>query len=80
MCLILIYYLCGLLQAFGPVSQMAEGVVVQLGCINQGFSNSDLETLQLPLDSLEDIANCGWNNSQVDSQHVHDIKHLKFTP
>ncbi|XP_013884979.1 otoancorin [Austrofundulus limnaeus] len=66
-------------KAFGPVSQMSEGVVVQLGCITQGFSNSDLETLQLPLDSLDDIANCGWKDSQIPSMWKGVAKYNNLT-
>ncbi|XP_017280554.3 otoancorin [Kryptolebias marmoratus] len=55
------------IEAFGPVAQMSESVVVQLGCIAQGFSNAELKELRLPLDSLDDVAQCGWNHSQVKS-------------
>lgn len=44
---------------------MNEGVVIQLECINQGFSNSDLENLPLPMDIVEGISRCGWTQSQV---------------
>ncbi|XP_026039811.1 stereocilin isoform X4 [Astatotilapia calliptera] len=54
-------------EAFGPVSQMNEGVVIQLECINQGFSNSDLENLPLPMDIVEGISRCGWTQSQMES-------------
>lgn len=53
------------LQAFGPVSQMTESVVMQMGCITRGFSNADLQKLPFSLDALEEIAKCGWNDSQV---------------
>uniref|UniRef100_A0AAQ6IFS3 Otoancorin n=2 Tax=Anabas testudineus TaxID=64144 RepID=A0AAQ6IFS3_ANATE len=52
-------------EAFGPVSQMNESTVIQLGCITQGFSSSDLMKLPFSLDSLEKIAHCGWNESQM---------------
>ena len=58
--------LCFFLQAFGPVSQMTESAVTQIGCIAQGFSNSDLEKLPFSLDTLEEIAHCSWNESQVE--------------
>lgn len=64
MILVFSYVFCELVQAFGPVAQMS-GSVLQLGCIMQGFSNSELEQLQLPLDILDGIAQCGWNCSQV---------------
>uniref|UniRef100_A0A3Q2PW01 Otoancorin n=1 Tax=Fundulus heteroclitus TaxID=8078 RepID=A0A3Q2PW01_FUNHE len=54
-------------EAFGPVLRMNETVVVQLGCIMQSFSNSELEMLPLSLDGLDDVAACGWNHSQLSS-------------
>ncbi|XP_072250370.1 otoancorin [Leuresthes tenuis] len=54
-------------EAFGPVSQMTESVVVQLGCITQGFNSSDLEKLPISLDNLEGIAHCGWRDAQMES-------------
>ncbi|XP_060906639.1 uncharacterized protein otoa isoform X2 [Labrus mixtus] len=53
-------------EAFGPVSQMNESVVMQLGCITQGFSAKNLLTLPFSLDSLEDISHCGWTQSQLE--------------
>lgn len=57
------FYVC--LQAFGPVSQMDESVVTQMGCITQGFSNPELEMFAFSMDTLEEIARCNWNKSQV---------------
>ncbi|KAM6995321.1 otoancorin [Tautogolabrus adspersus] len=54
------------IEAFGPVSQMTESEVTQLGCITQGFSAKDLPTLPFSLDSLEDISHCGWTESQME--------------
>ncbi|XP_069552068.1 otoancorin [Brachyistius frenatus] len=54
-------------EAFGSVSEMDDRVVMQLGCLSQGFSTSDLEKLPFSLDSLEDIARCGWNELQLES-------------
>lgn len=57
---------CVLLQSLGPVSQMTDdSVVVQMGCITRGFANAELEKLPFSLDTLEAIAHCGWNESQV---------------
>ncbi|XP_026173158.1 uncharacterized protein LOC113136499 isoform X2 [Mastacembelus armatus] len=53
------------IQAFGPVSKMTETVVMQIGCITQGFSNSDLETLPLSLDTVIEISKCHWNESKI---------------
>ncbi|XP_041799048.1 otoancorin isoform X2 [Chelmon rostratus] len=53
-------------KALGPASNMTESVVMQLGCLIQGFSNTDLEKLPLSLDALEDIAQCGWSESQME--------------
>lgn len=63
--LVRIFGFCGILQAFGPVAEMTENVVMQIGCISQGFTNSDLEKLPFSLDILENIGHCGWNESQV---------------
>uniref|UniRef100_A0A1A7YDA8 Otoancorin n=2 Tax=Iconisemion striatum TaxID=60296 RepID=A0A1A7YDA8_9TELE len=54
-------------QVFGSVSQMNESDIVQLRCILQGFSNADLTGLPLPMDSLDDLALCGWKDSQIPS-------------
>ncbi|XP_037309860.2 otoancorin [Pungitius pungitius] len=54
-------------EAFGPVSQMTESVVMLMGCITPGFSNADLQKLPFSLDALEEIAKCGWNESQMAS-------------
>lgn len=54
-----------ILQVWGSVGEMNASVVAQLGCIAQGFSNEQLATTAFSLNSLEDIAPCGWNNSQV---------------
>ncbi|XP_054636910.1 otoancorin [Dunckerocampus dactyliophorus] len=52
-------------EALGPVSQMNESVVAQMGCIAQGFSNSDLEKMAFSLDMLEEVGRCGWKMSQL---------------
>ncbi|KAM4735242.1 otoancorin [Anableps anableps] len=54
-------------EAFGPVSHMTESDIVQLGCIMQSFSNSELEMLPLSLDSLDEIDVCDWKGSQLPS-------------
>ncbi|XP_045900376.1 otoancorin [Micropterus dolomieu] len=55
-------------ESLGPVSQMTDdSVVVQMGCITRGFSNAELEKLPFSLDTLEAIAHCGWNESQMGS-------------
>ncbi|XP_038146105.1 otoancorin isoform X2 [Cyprinodon tularosa] len=54
-------------EVFGPVANMTEDVIVQLGCITQGFSNSELEKLPFSLDSLDEIGACGWRDSQLAS-------------
>ncbi|XP_051261887.1 otoancorin isoform X2 [Dicentrarchus labrax] len=53
-------------EAFGPVSAMNETAVTQMGCINQGFSDADLEKLPFSLDTLEEIDHCGWSESQME--------------
>ncbi|XP_023117628.2 stereocilin [Amphiprion ocellaris] len=54
-------------EAMGPVSQMTEDNIMELGCIIRNFSNSDLEKLPLSLDSVEDLTQCGWTESQMES-------------
>ncbi|XP_022621926.1 otoancorin [Seriola dumerili] len=54
------------IEAFGPVSEMTESEVMQMGCITQGFSGADLEKLPFTLDAVEEIAHCGWNDSQME--------------
>ncbi|XP_062279086.1 otoancorin [Scomber scombrus] len=53
------------IEAFGPVSQMNESAITQMGCIAQGFSDSDLEMFAFSMDTLEEIARCSWNESQM---------------
>lgn len=53
------------MQVFGPVDQMSESAVTQLGCLTQGFSKSELEKLPFLLDNMEEIGRCGFNESQV---------------
>ena len=54
-----------MVQNFGKVSEMDESVLLQVGCILQGFSTADLENISLSLDNVEEIAECGWNATQV---------------
>ncbi|KAK2844585.1 hypothetical protein Q5P01_011244 [Channa striata] len=54
-------------EVFGPVPQMNESSVIRMGCISRGLSSSDLIKLPFPLDSLEKIAHCGWNESQMEA-------------
>ncbi|XP_030249655.1 otoancorin isoform X1 [Sparus aurata] len=53
-------------KVLGPVSQMTEANVMELGCITQGFSDADLEMLPFTSEALEDMARCGWNESQME--------------
>ncbi|KAM7420815.1 hypothetical protein PAMA_015163 [Pampus argenteus] len=66
-------------EAFGPVLQMNESVITQMGCIAQGFSDSDLEELAFSLDTLEEIAHCSWNKSQIRSVWKGIAKHNNLT-
>ncbi|XP_041843600.1 otoancorin [Melanotaenia boesemani] len=67
------------IETFGPVPQMTESVVMQLGCITQGFSNADLEKLPLSLDTLEEVAHCGWKHSQMESVWKGVVKYNNLT-
>ncbi|XP_034731126.1 otoancorin [Etheostoma cragini] len=66
-------------KTFGSVSQMNESVVTQMGCLTRGFSNADLEKLPFSLDTLEEIAQCGWNESQMKPVWKGVAKHNNLT-
>ncbi|XP_067365180.1 otoancorin [Channa argus] len=66
-------------EVFGPVSQMNASSVIQMGCICRGLSSSDLNKLPFPLDSLENIAHCGWNESQMEAVWKAVAKHNNLT-
>ncbi|XP_031708924.1 otoancorin [Anarrhichthys ocellatus] len=55
------------IEVLGPVSQMTESEVIQMRCITRGFSNADLEKLPFSLDTLEEIAKCGWKDPQMEA-------------
>ncbi|KAK0147832.1 Otoancorin [Merluccius polli] len=52
------------LEAFGPVSLLNESVVIQLGCVNQGFSDADLQRLPMGLETLQELSKCSWLQAQ----------------
>ncbi|XP_073340725.1 otoancorin [Pagrus major] len=54
-------------KLLGPVSEMTETNVVEMGCITQGFSDTDLEMLPFTSEALENIARCRWNESKMES-------------
>ncbi|KAM9353471.1 otoancorin [Symphorus nematophorus] len=54
-------------KVFGPVSKMNESLLMQLRCIIRGFPEADLEQLPISLAMLDQIAHCGWNESQMES-------------
>ncbi|XP_053289168.1 otoancorin [Pleuronectes platessa] len=66
-------------ECFGPVSQMSETVVMQMGCLTRSFSNTDLETLPFSLDAMEDITDCGWMESQMESVWMGVAKNNNLT-
>ncbi|XP_069394092.1 otoancorin [Paralichthys olivaceus] len=66
-------------EVFGQVSQITESVVMQMGCITRGFSNTDLKTLPLSLDAMEDIADCSWMESQMQSVWMGVAKYNNLT-
>lgn len=47
------------------MEEMKEDMVLQMGCLNAAFSDTELEKLPLYLDTLSEIGKCGWNQSQV---------------
>lgn len=52
-------------ELFGDAKDMTEAQVTRLGCIAQGFTPEELMTMEFPLNSLSDIASCGWTHAQV---------------
>ncbi|CAL8290739.1 unnamed protein product [Merluccius merluccius] len=52
-------------KAFGPVSLLNESVVIQLGCVNQGFSDADLQRLPVSLETLQELSKCSWLQAQA---------------
>ncbi|XP_029359266.1 otoancorin [Echeneis naucrates] len=66
-------------QAFGPVSQMNENKVMQMKCIFQGFPDEDLVRLPITLDSVEIMAHCGWNDSQMEPVWKAVVKYNNLT-
>ncbi|XP_059909738.1 otoancorin isoform X2 [Gadus macrocephalus] len=51
-------------EAFGPVGSLNESVLIQLGCVSQGFSGAELEDLPLALETLEELSDCRWLQAQ----------------
>ncbi|XP_034029550.1 LOW QUALITY PROTEIN: otoancorin [Thalassophryne amazonica] len=54
-------------QIWGPVSQMKESAVAKMRCISRGFSIAELAVLPFSLDTLENIADCGWSELQMEA-------------
>lgn len=52
-------------EAWGAVENMNESLVAQLQCITQAYSSDQLQRVAFTLTTLEHIAACGWNNSQI---------------
>jgi len=52
------------------VARLNESMVIQLGCVNQGFSNPELQALPMTLEMLEELSDCGWLQAQV--PHMND--------
>ncbi|XP_068616651.1 otoancorin [Brachionichthys hirsutus] len=66
-------------EAFGPVSQMSDSVLVRMKCIIQGFVNEDLEKLSLSMDVLDEINHCRWSQSQVETMWRTAAKSIDVT-
>lgn len=47
------------------MAHLNESVVMQLGCVNQGFPNPELQALPMALEMLEELSDCGWLQAQV---------------
>ncbi|KAJ0065976.1 hypothetical protein NL108_001188 [Boleophthalmus pectinirostris] len=67
-------------QAFGSTASMNETEVAKLGCISQGFTADQLVKMSFSLDSLDDIAKCGWNDLQVIAVWKAAAKFNSLTP
>lgn len=52
------------------MARLNESIVIQLGCVNQGFSNPELQALPMTLEMLEELSDCGWLQAQV--PHMND--------
>ncbi|XP_062395728.1 otoancorin [Sardina pilchardus] len=53
------------IESLGPVEQLNESQVVELGCVSQGFSAEELRQLNIStLDTLELLSTCKWTQAQ----------------
>ncbi|XP_041961827.1 LOW QUALITY PROTEIN: otoancorin [Alosa sapidissima] len=53
------------IEALGPVGQLNESQVLELGCVSQGFSAQELRQLNIStLDTLELLSTCRWTQAQ----------------
>ncbi|KAI1885956.1 hypothetical protein AGOR_G00209090 [Albula goreensis] len=52
-------------EVWGKASSLSEDQVLQLGCVSQGFSTSELKDLSITsVDTLEVLSPCGWMQQQ----------------
>ncbi|XP_036372079.1 otoancorin-like [Megalops cyprinoides] len=53
------------IQVWGPLNSLTELQVLQLGCVSQGFSPTELQELNITsLDTLELLSPCSWAQAQ----------------
>ncbi|XP_076135713.1 uncharacterized protein otoa [Alosa pseudoharengus] len=53
------------IESLGPVGQLNESQVLELGCVSQGFSAQELRQLNIStLDTLELLSTCRWTQAQ----------------
>uniref|UniRef100_W5ML18 Otoancorin n=1 Tax=Lepisosteus oculatus TaxID=7918 RepID=W5ML18_LEPOC len=52
-------------QAWGVPSSLTAEHLLQLGCLAQGFSPSELRSLNLSVDTVETLSTCNWTQAQV---------------
>ncbi|XP_069040908.1 otoancorin [Lepisosteus oculatus] len=51
-------------QAWGVPSSLTAEHLLQLGCLAQGFSPSELRSLNLSVDTVETLSTCNWTQAQ----------------
>ncbi|MBN3317667.1 OTOAN protein, partial [Atractosteus spatula] len=51
-------------QAWGVPSSLTAEHLLQLGCLAQGFSPSELRSLNLSVDTVEALSTCNWTQAQ----------------
>uniref|UniRef100_W5MKZ9 Otoancorin n=1 Tax=Lepisosteus oculatus TaxID=7918 RepID=W5MKZ9_LEPOC len=61
-------------QAWGVPSSLTAEHLLQLGCLAQGFSPSELRSLNLSVDTVETLSTCNWTQAQRPGQKLWSAK------